>query len=41
VAQQNITGNSLNKLSLNTSSGYYLIKVVSNEATVSGKVFIR
>jgi trimeric autotransporter adhesin len=33
-------GNSLNKISLNTSTGYYVVKVVGDTGSRTGKVFI-
>jgi hypothetical protein len=41
VTHQSIVGNSLNKVGLNVQLGYYLVKVLGDKATVSGKVFIR
>ena len=36
-----IEGNMLNKVNLNVQLGYYLVKVLGDNSTVSGKVFIR
>ena len=36
-----IQSNNLNKINLNVELGYYLIKVLGDKATASGKVFIR
>jgi hypothetical protein len=41
MARQPIQGNTLNKVSLNVMTGYYLVKVLGDKSTVSGKVFIR
>ncbi len=41
IHRQPITGNSLNKISLNLMSGYYIVKVVGDSQTLSRKVFIQ
>ena len=41
VKRQPIEGNMLNKVNLNVQLGYYLVKVLGDKSTVSGKVFIR
>ncbi len=41
MKHQSIQGNSLNRINLNVEQGYYLIKVLGDKSTVSGKVFIR
>jgi len=41
VTHKPIAGNSLNRVDLNVQLGYYLVKVLGDKATVSGKVFIR
>ncbi len=41
VKRQSIESNTLNKVSLNTQLGYYLVKVMGDKTTVSGKVFIQ
>ncbi|MEI7661282.1 MAG: T9SS type A sorting domain-containing protein [Bacteroidota bacterium] len=41
VANQSIESKTLNKVSLNSQPGYYLVKVFGDKATVSGKVFIQ
>ena len=40
IANQPIQSNSLNKVSLGVSSGYYIVKVVDNDHSISRKVFI-
>lgn len=40
MVQQKLTGSNLTKISLNTGTGYYLIKVVTGNNVCSGKVFI-
>jgi len=41
VNRQPIESNTLNKVSLNTQLGYYLVKVLGDKTTVSGKVFVQ
>jgi len=41
VGRKQITGNSLNKLDLNLSTGYYVVQVLGNSKSMSNKVFIR
>jgi hypothetical protein len=41
VARRAITGNSLNKISLNVPQGYYFVKVNGDTGNATGKVFIR
>ncbi len=41
VKRQPIESNTLNKVNLNVQLGYYLVKVLGDKSTVSGKVFIR
>ncbi|MCX6278557.1 MAG: T9SS type A sorting domain-containing protein [Bacteroidetes bacterium] len=40
VTQRRLDENPLTKISLNGSTGYYFVKVITNENTYSGKVFI-
>ncbi len=41
MKRQQIQGNSLNKVSLDVQLGYYLVKVLGDKTTLTGKVFIR
>jgi len=41
IRRQPIIGNSLNRISLYLSSGYYVVKVFGDNGTATGKVFIR
>jgi hypothetical protein len=41
VARKQIISGSLNKISLNLSTGYYIVKVLGDSQTSSGKIFIR
>ena len=41
VNQKPVEGNSLNKISMNVQSGIYVVKVLGDKSTASGKVFIR
>jgi len=41
VKTQPVQSNILNKINLNANGGYYLVKVLGDKTTVSGKVFIR
>jgi hypothetical protein len=41
ITRKTIAGNTLNKISLAVPTGYYLVKVVSNQITTTSKVFIR
>ena len=41
MKRQPIQNNTLNKINLNAELGYYLVKVLGDKLTVSGKVFIR
>jgi hypothetical protein len=40
VANQPIQANSLNKITLGVPAGYYIVKVVDNDHSISHKVFI-
>ena len=40
ITLKQIEGNTLNKISMNAPQGYYLVKVLGDKATVTGKVFI-
>ena len=40
VSTSKSTGNSLNRISMDRTPGYYIVKVVCNEKTVTAKVFI-
>jgi len=40
ITSKQIEGNTLNKISMDAPQGYYLVKVLGDKATVTGKVFI-
>ncbi len=40
LSQHELDGNTEYKISLNTPTGYYLVKIVSGTQTFTGKVFI-
>ena len=41
ITHQPIQSNGLNKVNLNVQTGYYLVRVLGDNATVTGKVFIQ
>jgi hypothetical protein len=41
LMQQELSDNKLTKLNFSGSTGYYLVKVITNENSYSGKVFLR
>ena len=41
IASQPIQGNTLNRISLNSPTGYYIVKVIGANGITTGKVFIQ